>query len=197
MSVNEVSDYGAAVEERRHLERMLEQGREEFSGYGLELFERGLRSKIEKLTSEIHSCESTIFAYAIYGSLSSKPTVYEGSASAEIYGTTKPEFGNCEFESLTEFNVNVLGGQVIPQSAFRDLSDFKLGSLADVSVSSKWNNIYSECIYACVSQPATVDVRTKAALLLDSDSMTFGHSHGPHGESDSVRCVPQLLCATT
>jgi hypothetical protein len=51
--VTNVQDYLATIEERRRLEGMLEQGRKEFSGYGLELFERGLRKKIAKLTDAI------------------------------------------------------------------------------------------------------------------------------------------------
>src|ERR1700689_420870 len=53
MTTEDAQDYLATVEERRHLEGMIERGRKEFSGYGLELFERGLRGKIAKLTDAI------------------------------------------------------------------------------------------------------------------------------------------------
>jgi|GEM_PF-4623717 len=57
MSVNNASEYLAAIEEREHFKTLLERGRKQFSGYGLELFERGLRSKIEKLNAEISRYE--------------------------------------------------------------------------------------------------------------------------------------------
>jgi hypothetical protein len=53
MMINGFDDYLTAVEERRHFEELLQHGRKEFSGYGLELFERGLRGKIAKLTDAI------------------------------------------------------------------------------------------------------------------------------------------------
>jgi hypothetical protein len=52
-SLQGLSDYLAAVEERRHLERLLENGSKEFSGYGLELFASGLSAKIKRLDRAI------------------------------------------------------------------------------------------------------------------------------------------------
>jgi len=54
----DTTEYVAAVEERQHLEKLLEAGRKEFSGYGLELFQRGVRAKIAKLTNVIENCEA-------------------------------------------------------------------------------------------------------------------------------------------
>jgi len=51
--IEDFHDYLAAVEERQHLQGVIERGRKQFSGYGLELFERGLRGKIAKLTDAI------------------------------------------------------------------------------------------------------------------------------------------------
>ena len=53
MIISSSNDYLAAVQERQRLEGLLESGRQQFSGYGLELFERGLRSKFDRLTAEI------------------------------------------------------------------------------------------------------------------------------------------------
>jgi len=53
MRITDVQDYVAALEEQRHLEGMIERGRKEFSGYGLELFERGLRKKLARVTDAI------------------------------------------------------------------------------------------------------------------------------------------------
>jgi hypothetical protein len=57
MIVNLLPDYLDVVEERQRLEGMLERGRKEFSAYGLELFERGIRAKIARLTSKIEQYE--------------------------------------------------------------------------------------------------------------------------------------------
>jgi hypothetical protein len=51
--IEDFQDYLAAVEERQHLEGVIERGRKEFSGYGLELFERGIRGKIARLEDAI------------------------------------------------------------------------------------------------------------------------------------------------
>ena len=57
MTISVVNEYLSAIDERKRLEGLLKRGRGEFSGYGLELFERGLGSKIEKLTAEIELYE--------------------------------------------------------------------------------------------------------------------------------------------
>jgi hypothetical protein len=81
MSALGLSDYLAAVEERQHLERLLEAGRNEFSGYGLELFESGLRAKIERLSRAIdrHDLQSGYADLSMFCSICSYRNIAETS----------------------------------------------------------------------------------------------------------------------
>lgn len=112
MIVNVISsDYLDMVQERQRLEGLLEQGRREFSGYGLELFERGLRAKLDRLTVAIKQYDTQIGYEASYNLWTSKM----GECMVGVLGGTTQQpssfaFPNCC--SVTTGNVQMIPGRV-------------------------------------------------------------------------------------
>jgi hypothetical protein len=69
MSIVNARQYLAAVAKKQHIEKMLDEGTKEFSGYGLELFQSGMRTNLERLAAAIREYETGLgyTALASYG----------------------------------------------------------------------------------------------------------------------------------
>lgn len=57
MIIKNASDYIAAIEKKQRLERLLREGQKQFSGYGRELFESGMRASVGSLAAAIREYE--------------------------------------------------------------------------------------------------------------------------------------------
>lgn len=165
MSINTASDYFAAVEERQHIEALLHRGREKFSGYGLELFERGLGAKIEKLTSEIKSYEVQL----------GYPTTWD-----------------LESNGILVFNVP-MDTKLLSQSAFEEIATFNLISVdvnTDVNTTCEQENLYLDAdglFFAYTPQNA--GVRMVTASRSDVKDIFYRKTGCVRP------LLPQLLCA--
>lgn len=58
MKIESVIDYYSALAEQERFRGILERGRNEFSGYGLELFERGIQGLLQRIGSAIQEYET-------------------------------------------------------------------------------------------------------------------------------------------
>ena len=62
MTISDPTQYFGAVQARERLTNMLEEGKKEFSGYGLELFERGMNRRLGEVKDEISRYETSTFS---------------------------------------------------------------------------------------------------------------------------------------
>jgi hypothetical protein len=60
MKIEKAFEYFGAIESRERLLNMLKQGRREFSGYGLELFEKGILNKLQNVELAISEYETRL-----------------------------------------------------------------------------------------------------------------------------------------
>jgi hypothetical protein len=58
--ISTVDQYMAAVAKREHFQKLLEGGAKDFSGYGLELFELGMRSTLARINAAIEHYERSV-----------------------------------------------------------------------------------------------------------------------------------------
>ncbi|HTS35340.1 MAG TPA: hypothetical protein VMH04_06690 [Candidatus Solibacter sp.] len=122
-----------AVDERQRLERLIERGRKEFSGYGLELFERGLRAKIAKLTPSIEAWELQQGYFSPVPHIQSLECVILGSGMVEL----PTVLGFSSSATINTGNVQMFQGRV--QDVTLAASQMPSGNAAETSVLGAWS----------------------------------------------------------